>query len=73
MGRFRNHLEDTLRNGVPGRRQVGSANPTIGLGGALGLGLRPHIWNVPPPPLLMHLGPWLHRFDPTAHSHPTGL
>jgi len=28
---------------------------------------------LPPLPLSSHLGPWLSRFDPTAHAHPTGL
>ena len=73
MGRLRNYLEDTRSNGGLGHRQVGPTSPTIGPGDALLLGFASPFWNVPPPPLLMHLGPWLRRFDSTAHAHPTGL
>ena len=74
MGRLRNHLEDTRSNGGgPDHHQVRPASPTIGPGGALLLGFASPFWNVTPPPLLMYLGSWLSRFDPTAHAHPTGL
>jgi len=68
-----NHLEDTRSNGGPGRHQVGPSGPTIWPGGALLLGFASPFSNVPPPPLLMHLSPWLSQFDPTAHAHPNKL
>jgi len=68
--RLRKGLEDTRRNESRGGGKVGQAGPTLGPISALFHPMPATLRKLPPPPLLMHLGPWLSRFDPTTHIDP---
>jgi len=59
MGRLRKDREDTRSNGGLGGHLVGPAGTTLPLAGAPSRVLTLLFWKLPPPPLLMHLSPWL--------------
>jgi len=65
----RRHPKQRDRQRPPG----GAGRPHHGAARSLGLGFGCPFQKLPPPPPTMHPGPWLRRFDPTAHVHSTGI